>query len=63
MIEAKKIPQHYKRTLTDAKKKCPYCKAQWVWTLDRRVEYIKQRKVTVECRKCNRIFIWSGGVI
>lgn len=60
MIWAEKIPQHYKRTCEDAAKKCPYCTAQWNWSLDRDLEYYRSRKVTITCKKCKKTFIWSG---
>ena len=63
MIWAEKKPQRYKRTLSDGDKKCPYCKAQWNWSLDRRVDYYRERHLKIECSKCHKSFVWDGGRI
>ena len=60
---AEKVKQQYKRSLSDGVKKCPYCKAQWNWSLDRSLEYYRNRFVKIKCSKCHKSFIWDGGHI
>ena len=63
MIWAEKIPQQYKRTMSDGAKKCPYCKAQWNWSINRGATYCQQGFVNIKCNKCKQVFTWKGGRI
>ena len=63
MIWAEKIPIQYCRSDSDGKKKCPYCQAQWNWSLDRDLEYYRTKKAYIKCGKCKKAFLWEGAHI
>lgn len=63
MIWAEKKNEKYKRSLSDGRKKCPYCNAQWNWSIDRSVKFHREKSIRIECKKCGRTFMWCGGNI